>query len=155
MTRYGRRRKEEPQQAGALLARALGRKEIFERVEARRIGKRWAEAVGEHLAERSQPDKFDHGVLTIVVASAPWAQELRLRKAELLKRLNETAGRDLFADLRFVVRPLEKATAVEELPTTFEAADPGVKVSGPEEIAEVIERAIGRLRSAARRNRDK
>jgi predicted nucleic acid-binding Zn ribbon protein len=153
MTRHSRRRKEERQQAGALLARALGRKEIFERIEARRISQRWSEAVGAHLAERSQPDRFDHGVLTIAVASAPWAQELQLRKRELLGRLNETAGRDLFEDLRFVVRNLEKASTTEEVHETFAAEDPGVKLSAPEEIAVVIERALGRLKAASKRKR--
>jgi hypothetical protein len=136
-----------------LLARAIGRKEIFERIEARRVSQRWAEAVGEHLASRSQPDKFDHGVLTIAVASSPWAQELRFRKSDLLKRLNESAGRDLFEDLRFVVRALEKAPEEEAERTTFEPDDPGVKISAPDEIAEVIERALGRLKAASKRKK--
>lgn len=150
MTRYGRKRREDLQGAQTLLAKALGRREVLERLEARRIVSRWREAVGDHLAARSSPDKFEHGVLTIAVASAAWSQELRLRKAELLTRLNETAGRDLFEDLRFAVRSRQPADVEEAAVTTFEPEEVDVEVSIPE-IADVIKRALGRHRAASKR----
>ena len=150
MTRHGRKRRQGLESANALLAKALGRKEVFERLEARRIVKRWQEAVGEHLAARSAPEKFEHGVLTIAVSSAPWAQELRLRKAELLQRLNETAGRDLFEDLRFAVRMPDKSISAVAVTETYEPEAIDIEVSIPE-IEDVVKRALGRHRAASRR----
>ena len=151
MNRYGRRRKENLTGANSLLAKAIGRKEVLERLEARQITQRWEEAVGEPLATKSTPEKFEHGVLTVVVISAPWAQELRLRKAELLDRLNLAAGRDLFEDLRFSVRTPAKKQEAESVPEPFEPEDLAIDVSIPE-IAEIVRRALGRHRAASKRD---
>jgi len=151
MTRYGRRRKENLTGANSLLAKAIGRNEVLERLEARQITKRWEEAVGEPLATKSTPEKFEHGVLTVVISSAPWAQELRLRKAELLARLNETAGKNLFDDLRFTVRTPEKREPSEPQAQPFEPEELPIDVSIPE-IAEIVKRALGRHRAASKRN---
>jgi predicted nucleic acid-binding Zn ribbon protein len=152
MSGHSRRKKEDPLSAGMLLAKAIGRREVFERLEARQVTKRWQEAVGEPLASKSVPEKFEHGVLTVAVTSAPWAQELRLRKAELLLRLNETAGRELFADLKFSVRQPEKQVREVAAQRTFEPEDVDVDVSIPE-IREVVTRALGRLKAASKRSK--
>lgn len=153
MSRHGRRRKEDPVAVGDLLARALGRKEVLARLEANQVARRWSEAVGEHLAARSHPEGFDRGVLTVAVASAPWAQELRLRREELLIRLNTAAGTGLFTDVKFVIRALPKAKDVEKPATTTFPIDPEeIEIDAPE-IAEVVKRALGRLRSASRREK--
>ena len=152
MSRYERRRKEDLEGAAGLLGKALGRKEIFERLEARQVSKSWANAVGEHLASRSSPEKFEFGILTVAVTSAPWLQELRLRQKELLDRLNAAAGRELFTELKFVVRAKQKATTVEEVAQTFEPEEIDLKMSMPE-IEDVVKRALGRLRAASKRKK--
>lgn len=84
---------------------------------ARVVMKRWEEVVGSSLANRSFPDRFDHGVLWVAVEGSAWAQELRLMKLKILQRLNELSGHSkLFADIRFGVRklpPLEPDPASE------------------------------------------
>lgn len=152
MSRHVRARKDELAEMSSLLGKALGRKEIFERLEANRITRQWADAVGEHLASKSSPEGFDHGKLTVAVTSAPWAQELRLRKSELLTRLNEVAGRDLFSELKFVVKNPKQRKGTSPLKSTYEPEEAGVEVSVPE-IADVVQRAIGRLRTAAKRKK--
>ncbi len=136
----------------SLLGKALGRKEIFERLEANRITRQWADAVGEPLASKSSPEGFDHGMLTVAVTSAPWAQELRLRKSDLLTRLNEVAGRMLFTELKFLVKNPKTRPRTSESKSTFEPEEAGVEITIPE-IAEVVQRAIGRLRAAAKRKK--
>jgi len=145
-----RARKEELTDLRALIGKAVPRKEVYERLEARQITGDWSNVVGEYLAARSAPEAFDHGVLTIAVSSAPWAQELRLRKAELLDRLNEAAGRELFTDLRVSVKNPRSNPAKPKVSKTFKPEDAGVVVSNPD-IPEVVERVIGRLRAAAKR----
>lgn len=134
----------------SLIGKAVPRKEVYERLESRRITGDWATVVGEYLAARSAPEAFDHGLLTIAVSSAPWAQELRLRKAELLKRLNEAAGKDLFTDLKVNVRNPKANSVSKGSAKSFEPEDPGVVVTNPD-IPEVVERVIGRLRAASKR----
>ena len=47
----------------------------------------WRRVVGDRIARRTEPGGLFGGVLTIYVASAPWAQELSLLTNELLERL--------------------------------------------------------------------
>src|SRR3954469_20362557 len=47
----------------------------------------WRRLLGDRVARRTEPGALAGGVLTIYVASAPWAQELSLLTGELLERL--------------------------------------------------------------------
>lgn len=78
---------------------------------ARALGylRRWDEVVGSAMAERSWPDRYDHGKVFVAVTGSAWAQELRMQKETLLMRLKEMSGdHTLFIDLRFGVRPLRR-----------------------------------------------
>ncbi len=47
----------------------------------------WRRLVGDRVARRTEPGGLSAGVLTIYVASAPWAQELSMLSDELMERL--------------------------------------------------------------------
>ena len=47
----------------------------------------WRRLLGDRVARRTEPGGLSGGVLTVYVASAPWAQELSLLTGELLARL--------------------------------------------------------------------
>ncbi|HOV16630.1 MAG TPA: DUF721 domain-containing protein [Candidatus Cloacimonadota bacterium] len=49
----------------------------------------WRDIVGDLLAERSYPRKYEHHVLFVEVSNPTWMQELILTKEDLIKRLNE------------------------------------------------------------------
>ena len=87
-----------------MLRTALGRPEIVRAARAWRIMHRWPEIVGEGLAERSTPDRFDRGTVWVAVRGSAWAQELRLMKETILERMNGMAGDAMFTEIRFGVR---------------------------------------------------
>lgn len=62
----------------------------------------WRRLLGDRVARRTEPGGLSGGVLTIYVASAPWAQELSLLTNELLERLKPLALR--ISSVRFRVR---------------------------------------------------
>jgi len=49
----------------------------------------WKDIVGELLAERSAPEKYEHHVLFVKVSNPTWMQELVLIKPMILSRLNQ------------------------------------------------------------------
>jgi hypothetical protein len=49
----------------------------------------WEEALGEHLAAVTIPEKILRNVLYVKVLDSVWVQELSLKKGEILKRLYE------------------------------------------------------------------
>ncbi|HXH61845.1 MAG TPA: DUF721 domain-containing protein [Fimbriimonadaceae bacterium] len=89
-----------------LLGSALGRPEVLKAARAQMAMHLWAEVVGDGLADRAAPDRYERGTLWVVASGSAWAQEIRLRKDEIVKRLNEAAGEPgLFTELRVGVRP--------------------------------------------------
>lgn len=88
------------------IAEALGRPEVVRKARALSVLRRWPEVVGPVVARKSQPDRYDKGTVWVAVAGSSWAQELRMQRDQLVRRLNELAGEtDLFKEIRFGVRP--------------------------------------------------
>jgi len=106
-------RRSELNKAKSLIAGAIGRPEVLKRLSAHRVTVRWDECVGAQLGSKSAPEKFESGTLWVAVAGPSWAQELRMRKRQILERLNEWAGEALFTDVRFGVRTVDKDQAAE------------------------------------------
>ena len=114
-----------------MLRAALGRPEIVKAARAWRTMHRWNEIVGDGLAERSAPDRYDRGTVWVAVRGSAWAQELRLMKETILERMNAMAGDKLFTEIRFGVRraktpptlPPEPERAEGDLPNDPEVGD--------------------------------
>ncbi|HEY3498950.1 MAG TPA: DUF721 domain-containing protein [Polyangiaceae bacterium] len=63
----------------------------------------WRRAVGERIAQRTEPGRLRGGVLTLHVASAAWAQELSFFVPDLLARIAALGVK--VTSIRFRVRP--------------------------------------------------
>ena len=84
--------------------------EVLKAARAISVMRKWEQVVGKEMANRSWPERYDHGTLWIAVTGSAWAQELRMQKDEILSRLNTIADEPgLFLNARFGVRPLAKA----------------------------------------------
>jgi len=72
----------------------------------------WRRLLGDRVARRTEPGALRDGVLTIYVASAPWAQELSLLSSALIERLRPLGLK--LDSLRFRVRErISSADAVQ------------------------------------------
>lgn len=118
-----------------ILPRALER-ELVDHGKAHGAMRKWEDVVGPALATRSWPDRYDHGVVWVAVKGSAWAQELRLMKETILKRLRGLVDDPgLFRDVRFGVR------ALPERPLAEQAAEaPREELS----IAEIAKRRLER-----------
>jgi predicted nucleic acid-binding Zn ribbon protein len=89
-----------------MLAAAIGRPEVLRMARAQIAMQHWGEIVGEALADKSFPDRYEKGTLWVVATGSAWAQEIRLRKEDIVRRLNAAASEPgLFLDVRVGVRP--------------------------------------------------
>lgn len=90
-----------------MLSPALGREEVIRTSRAFQILRDWSSIVGEEMASRSFPDRYDHGTVWVAVEGSAWAQELRMQREHILAKLQEKCGDPgLFVNMRFGVRPL-------------------------------------------------
>jgi len=117
-----------------------------------RLHRTWREIVGPILAAKTVPARFRNGILTIAVRNHAWAQELQLRKPDLLSRIAGATGPGTpVSDLRFVVGafPAEEAAAPEpvQAPEAPPAPDPEGLASVPDaELRESLRAIARRLR---------
>lgn len=88
-----------------LLGIAIGNPEILRAARANRVLEEWKEIVGEYLAERTKPDRFEKGVVVVLASGSAWAQEILMRQEEVVARLNERAGEPLFRAVRVTIYP--------------------------------------------------
>jgi hypothetical protein len=59
----------------------------------------WNSAVGTQIASRARPSAIRNGILTIVVSSAPWLQQLNFMKVQIREKLNAAVGEELVKDI--------------------------------------------------------
>ena len=91
---------------GRVLPKAVENAEVLRAARAGTVLRRWEEIVGELLASKSTPDRYDKGTVWVATQGSAWAQELRLMKPQILERMEGMAGeRGMFLDVRFGVRP--------------------------------------------------
>lgn len=121
---------------GHMISPAIGREEVIRAARAHKVLRDWPLIVGEDLASRSFPDRYDHGTVWVAVTGSAWAQELRMQKDQILEKLTEKAAEPgLFVNIRFGVRPLPEVSKDKEpkLPKTPKAEKQGLSIR---EIAE-------------------
>jgi Dna[CI] antecedent, DciA len=96
--------------------------EVLKASRAISVMRKWELVVGKDMANRSWPERFDHGTVWVAVTGSAWAQELRMQKDEIISRLNTIADEPgLFVNARFGVRPLKRE--IEGEPEEIEVAD--------------------------------
>jgi len=118
-----------------MLKSAVGREEVLRAARAQRVLRMWGEIVGDSMAQRSYPDRYDRGTVWVAVQGSAWAQELRMSRDQILAKLHELSGEaSLFTDLRFGVRPLpQPEVEVEVAPPADHESTKGMSI---QEIAE-------------------
>ena len=62
----------------------------------------WNEIVGEKVAKHTEPNRVEHGVIIVKVSSPTWRQELFFQKNEIIKKINNTIGKNVIRDIRFI-----------------------------------------------------
>ena len=62
----------------------------------------WPKAVGKKIADKTSVQDVKHGILIVHAESPVWAQELQLKKKEILSNLNSALKKKTIKDIRFV-----------------------------------------------------
>lgn len=97
---------------GDALARALPGLDLAQRRREGLAMAAWPELVGATTAARTRAVHVNRGVMVVKVASAAWANQLNLLKAQLLERLSQRVGPGVVADLRWRVGTLDGPEAL-------------------------------------------
>jgi predicted nucleic acid-binding Zn ribbon protein len=98
-----RRPKSHPTAVGAVLPDVLRELGLGEAATAARISAAWGEIVGPEAASHSWPAALRAGILDVEVDSSVWAQQLQLRRPELLAELARRLDAEAPSGLRLRV----------------------------------------------------
>jgi len=61
----------------------------------------WETVVGEQIAKVAHAERVDDGILIVRVDSAPWRNELSMRRKEILEKIIEVVGKGVVREIRF------------------------------------------------------
>jgi predicted nucleic acid-binding Zn ribbon protein len=90
----------DPQSLGRLASRLSGDRGWAPRLANGSVFGRWAELVGEEVAEHARPVSLRDGVLTVQADSTAWATQLRLLQRQLIGRLAAGLGDGVVKTMR-------------------------------------------------------
>ena len=62
----------------------------------------WAEVVGDKIAQNSEAQSIDAGVIIVRTKTPVWRQELQLQKPQIINKINEALTKKIIKDIRFV-----------------------------------------------------
>ena len=88
-----------PSELSSLLPTLFTAKPLGKRLREAVIWRVWDRAVGEQIASKARPAAFREGVLTVVVSSAPWMQQLGFFKRQMIEAVNRDLGEELVRDI--------------------------------------------------------
>ena len=76
-------------------------------LEQAQIWERWPELAGPKLAVRGNPVTIKDATLFIQAESAAWVHRFSIHKWDILKRVNQMAGKELITDVYVSLQPDE------------------------------------------------
>jgi hypothetical protein len=91
-SRAGRGRREDPQPLGAAIEGLLDDQGWRTSAAVGSVFGRWEQIVGEALGAHTRPGGFTDGELLVIADSTAWATQVRLLRAQLIRRLNAELG---------------------------------------------------------------
>lgn len=104
-----------PTPVAALLTDAFRGKPLEKRLEEAAIWRIWDETVGARIAAKARPSRFNDGVLTVIVNSSPWMQQLNFMKQGIASRLNEKLGKEMVLEIYLKAGRPQKAERPESV----------------------------------------
>lgn len=88
-----------PSPVATLLAETFRGKPLEKRLGEAEIWRVWEVAVGPQIASKARPSGFRDGVLTVLVASPPWMQQLNFMKRDMAEQLNRALGKEMVREI--------------------------------------------------------
>ena len=96
-----------PPSMGEVLGAFFKRTGMNRRIQEQKILNCWEKAVGEGVAEKTQPVSVKNRVLQVKVINSVWMQELQFMKELIMQKLQEQTGNNILRDLRFFIGEIE------------------------------------------------
>lgn len=88
-----------PKHIGEIIHSYLKNRNWMQRIEGYNILQSWEEVVPEKISRNTKPIKIQNNTLFIRVKNHVWANELKIRKGEIMNLINQKTGKDLIKNI--------------------------------------------------------
>jgi len=88
-----------PKHIGEIIHSYLKNRNWIQRIEGYNILQSWEEVVPEKISRNTKPIKIQNNTLFIRVKNHVWANELKIRKGEIMNLINQKTGKDLIKNI--------------------------------------------------------
>ena len=126
----------------------LKRTGMNRRIQEQKILNCWEQAVGEGVAEKTQPVSVKNRVLRVKVVNSVWMQELQFMKELIMEKLRQQAGNNVLRDVRFFIGEIEPSGEKDRDRQKNGAPLDGQSEGLTESERERIDRVLSRIRDA-------
>jgi len=86
---------------GDILTSILKRNGLEKGFKGAKVVAHWTEIVGEGMAEHTRPAAIEGGILYLEVDSAAWRTQLFAMKKEIIRKVNDFAGKGFIKNIFF------------------------------------------------------
>lgn len=86
---------------GEILFSLLKHRGLAVKIKENAIFKFWPQAVGSQIALQTKPDCLKGSTLFVKTTSSIWAQQLHFLKDDIIRKLNDLAGKETVKEIRF------------------------------------------------------
>lgn len=95
------RRKSNEMSLKEAIEKLMAHYHIEDRYRFEQVKNKWEEIVGKMIAQRTERMSLKNGTLYITLSSSTLRQELSFMKADLMKRVNEEASKEIVKEIVF------------------------------------------------------
>ncbi|MEA1939966.1 MAG: DUF721 domain-containing protein [Candidatus Caldatribacteriota bacterium] len=88
-----------------ILEKYLKKNKLDHKVKGYQTIYNWDEVVEKEISRHSHPVKIQGKTLFLGVVSNVWANELNMRKGEIISSINRKAKEEIIIDIRFKIQP--------------------------------------------------
>jgi len=91
----------DPKTIGQLIDQLLKQEHLDVQLDEHRASALWPQIVGDGINRYTISRNVQHGVMTVKLSSAALRNELMLNRSAIIKRLNESLGREIIHEIIF------------------------------------------------------
>lgn len=89
---------------GSIINRVLSKSEYAPMLEESRILDKWPSIIGEKLAPFIRAKEIEKGILYLTTNRSTWSIHIHALKEELIKKVNESAGKTVIKNIKINIK---------------------------------------------------
>ena len=84
-----------------LINKTLKKAGLYQGIKNIKVLELWPKVVGEKIANKTEANHINNGILFVEVSNSTWRQELQFQKKDIIKKLNKEVKEKIVREIKF------------------------------------------------------